>query len=176
MNIQKKLMDVRTKLRSGKDAYNSFAKYNYRNAESMLSAIKPLLAEEGLTLDFTDDVVLIGARFYLKTTLTVYDTEDGEKHATTHFAREPETRKGNDEAQITGASATYAHKYALMGMFAISDPNLDPDSKDNSGQVNQGGKGRTQQPQGGQNYQEPPQAQSYQGYQQGTYQNYYGQR
>ena len=132
MNIQKKLMTVRNSIKSGKDAYNGFGRYSYRNAEAMLAGINPLLQKQGLTLDFSDEIQLIGARYYMKTTLTVHDTEDGETFSVTSFAREPEQKKGMDESQITGASATYCHKYALMGMFAISDPKLDPDSMNNN--------------------------------------------
>lgn len=132
MNIQKKLMKVRNDLRSGKDARNTFGKYNYRNAETMLSSIKPLLEKQGLTIAFSDEIQAIGDRFYLKTTATIYDTEDGESFSTTSMAREQAEKKGMDEAQITGAAITYCHKYALMGMFAISDPTMDPDSMDNS--------------------------------------------
>lgn len=173
MNIQKKLMIVRNSLRSGKTSYNSFAKYSYRNAEQMLSGIKPILAEQGLTLDFKDEIAMVGTRYYLKTTLTVHDTEDGEMYSTTSFAREQDQKKGTDEAQITGACITYAHKYALMGMFSISDPNLDPDSMDNrpnGGQESPEQK-RTQQgwygPGDLQDYPEPPEPAPWGGYGQG---------
>lgn len=133
MNLQKKMMTVRTSLKSGKDAVNSFGKYNYRNAESMLAGINPLLQKQGLTLDFSDEVMFIPpSRYYIKTTCTVHDTEDGESYSVSAFAREQEQKKGMDEAQITGSTMTYAHKYALMSMFAISDPRMDPDSMDNS--------------------------------------------
>lgn len=132
MNIQKKLMTVRNSLKSGKEAFNNFGKYAYRNAEQMLAGINPLLQKQGLTLDFTDDLMMLGNRTYVKTTLTVHDTEDGEAYSITSYAREPEQKKGMDESQITGSSITYCHKYALMSMFAISDPKMDPDSMDNS--------------------------------------------
>ena len=135
--IHAKLMKVRTELRSGKEARNNFGGYDYRNAEAMLSHIKPVLAKYGLTIDFTDDIVQIGARYYVKSTATVYDTQTGETHSTTQYAREADSKKGMDEAQITGASMTYCHKYALMGLLAISDPKLDPDSMDNRTQGQQ---------------------------------------
>ena len=137
MNLQKKLMAIRNSLKSGKDAYNSFAKYNYRNAEAMLAGINPLLQKQGLTLDFSDEIILIGQRYYVKTTLTIHDTEDGEIYQITSYAREQQEKKGMDESQITGAAITYCHKYALMSMFAISDPKMDPDSMDNSQPVQQ---------------------------------------
>ena len=137
MKIQKKLMEVRCSLKSEKEEFNSYGKYSYRNAEKMLSTINPLLKKQGLTLDFSDDIVVIGDRFYLKSTLTIHDTEDGETYSTTAMAREPLMKRGSDEAQITGACMTYAHKYALMGMFAISDNKMDPDSMENVGQSQQ---------------------------------------
>lgn len=147
MNIQKKLMTVRNTIKSGKDAVNSFGKYNYRNAEAMLASINPLLQTQGLTLDFSDEIVMIGARTYVKTKLTIHDTEDGESYSTTSYAREPEQKKGMDESQITGSTITYCHKYALMGMFAISDPKMDPDSMDNSNDGNGNGRAYAAPPQ-----------------------------
>lgn len=131
IGLHAKLMIARTELRSGKDAKNNYAGYDYRNAERMLSAIKPVLQRHDLTLDFSDEVVMVGARYYVKTTLTIYDVETGETHQTQTMAREQDTKKGSDEAQVTGGSITYAHKYALMAAFAISDPALDPDARDN---------------------------------------------
>jgi len=131
-SIHEKLMHVRTELRSGKESHNGYGGYDYRNAEMMLSHIKPVLAKYGLTIDFTDDIVQVGTRYYVKTTVTVYDVKTGQRHSTTQYAREAETKKGMDEAQITGSSMTYCHKYALMGLLAISDPKLDPDSMDNT--------------------------------------------
>lgn len=132
-SIHAKLMHVRNTIKSGKDAYNGFGKYNYRNAEAMLAGINPLLQKQGLTLDFSDEILFIGpSRYYIKTTCTIHDIESGESYSVTAFAREQEQKKGMDEAQITGSTMTYAHKYALMSMFAISDPNMDPDSMNNT--------------------------------------------
>lgn len=180
MNVQKKLMVVRNTLRSGKDARNEFGKYNYRNAEQMLSAIKPILAEQNLTLAFSDEVVMIGNRYYMKTTLTVYDVEDGENFSVTGMAREQDVKKGMDEAQISGSTMTYVHKYALMSMFAISDPTLDPDAHDNRPQTN-GPQAMNGQPVSngngtmtwnGQTFPEPPTpAESWQGQGAGGWQN-----
>lgn len=131
IGIHVKLMLARTEIKSGKDARNNFGGYDFRNAETMLANIKPVLARHGLTVDFSDDIVQIGDRYYVKTTTTVYDTESGEKHSTTQFAREAAEKKGMDAAQVTGAAMTYAHKYGLMGLLSISDPKMDPDAHDN---------------------------------------------
>lgn len=125
--IHEKLAYVRLTIRSGKDSKNSFGGYDYRNAEKMLSIIKPNLAKYGLTIGFSDSIEMVGDRHYIKSTCTVTDITDGESHSVTSWAREPQQKKGMDESQITGSAMTYAHKYALMSMMAISDPTLDPD-------------------------------------------------
>ena len=72
-------------------------------------------------MTITDDLRLIGERYYIKATVTVIDTETGEKHEVEGFAREEESKKGMDGSQVTGASSSYARKYALNGMYAIDD-------------------------------------------------------
>jgi hypothetical protein len=111
-------------LKAPKNQRNNFGNYNYRNQEDILEAIKPLLPE-GYILTLNDDIVLIGDRFYVKATATLKG-KDGEVSATA-FAREPVTRKGMDDAQVTGATSSYARKYALNGLFCIDDTK-DPDT------------------------------------------------
>ncbi len=116
------LQQIQEKLKAPKSQYNKFGKYNYRNQEDILEALKPMLAEYGYTLLITDEIVEVGGRVYVKATPRLYD--DGEKPPiaeTCGYAREPEDRKGMDASQITGASSSYARKYALNGMFLIDD-------------------------------------------------------
>jgi len=127
----KELLTIQTSLNAPKDKQNKFANYAYRSAEDILGAVKPLLKETGCTLTLTDDIVLIGDRFYVKATATLANKE-GEKVSTTGFAREAEVKKGSDDAQITGACSSYARKYALCGLFAIDDSKADPDNADNT--------------------------------------------
>lgn len=126
-----KLSKVQEKLYAPKDKTNDFGKFSYRNAEDILRAVKPLLADEGLAVTMTDNVEIIGSRYYMKSTVSVAETKTGESVSVTAWAREPETRKGMDEAQVTGSSTSYARKYALCGLFAIDDGTQDIDSADN---------------------------------------------
>lgn len=126
-----KLSKVQEKLYAPKDKTNDFGKFSYRNAEDILRAVKPLLANEGLAVTMTDNVENIGNRFYVKSTVNVTESKTGESVSVTAWAREPETRKGMDEAQVTGSSTSYARKYALCGLFAIDDGTQDIDSADN---------------------------------------------
>lgn len=121
----KKLQTIQAKLKATKGQYNSFGKYSYRSCEDILEAVKPLLAEQGLILTLSDKIVLIGDRYYIeaKALLTDGDTEV----ITTAYAREEENKKGMDSSQVTGATSSYARKYALNGLFCIDD-NKDADT------------------------------------------------
>lgn len=122
------LHDIQTKLKVGKENTNTFGKYNYRNCSDILEAVKPLLPE-GYYLTLSDDIVLIGERYYVKATAAL--TSGAQVFQVTAFARESFDKKGMDDSQITGAASSYARKYALNGLFAIDDTK-DADSMDNS--------------------------------------------
>lgn len=113
------LNKIQTQLKAPKSQYNKFGKYNYRSCEDILEAVKPHLAENGATLTLSDEVVQTGERYYIKTTVTL--SWEGNERFAIGYAREPETKKGMDESQITGAASSYARKYALNGLFCIDD-------------------------------------------------------
>lgn len=121
MTIQQKLLNIQSKLKAPKSQYNSFGKYNYRNCEDILEAVKPLCVAEKAVLFVEDTIVNIGDRFYVKAIATLADTDTTECVEITAYAREEETKKGMDGSQITGASSSYARKYALNGLFCIDD-------------------------------------------------------
>lgn len=121
----KELIAIQSELKAPKTQVNRFGGYKYRKAEDILEAVKPLLNKQKCTLTITDDIVLVGNRIYVKAT-AILKNEKGECETTTGWAREEETKKGMDGSQITGASSSYARKYALNGLFAIDD-NADSD-------------------------------------------------
>jgi hypothetical protein len=114
------LIMIQSELKAPKNQRNTFGNYNYRNCEDILEAVKPLLAKNNCILKLTDDIVLIGDRFYVKATATVSNCE-GKSESVTAFARESLDKKGMDASQITGATSSYARKYALNGLFCIDD-------------------------------------------------------
>ena len=121
MGISEKLMNVQAELKAPKSQYNSFGKYSYRNCEDILEAVKPLLKANKLALKIMDEIEVKGDRYYIKATAILIDTETGEKEEVQAFAREEESKKGMDGSQVTGASSSYARKYALNGLFCIDD-------------------------------------------------------
>lgn len=130
MNIYEKLLAIQTKLKAPKNQYNEFGKYYYRNCEDILEAVKPLCNEVKAAVIITDAIELIGSRYYVVATAKLIDLEGegGTYIENTAYAREDDTKKGMDGSQITGASSSYARKYALNGLFAIDD-NRDSDNE-----------------------------------------------
>ena len=116
---------IQSRLNAPKNQYNSFGKYAYRSCESILEAVKPLLKEYGAEVVLTDEIVQVSDRIYVKAT-AIFTCGDDEV-ITTAFAREPDSKKGMDESQITGTASSYARKYALNGLFLIDD-NKDADT------------------------------------------------
>ena len=133
--ILEKLNLIQSKLKAPKGQFNKFGNYPYRSCEDILEALKPLLAETKTVLTISDEVELIGDRFYIRATCNLFDVESVEKISNSAFAREPESKKGMDPAQITGSVSSYARKYALNGLFAIDDTK-DSDSNENQRQAN----------------------------------------
>ena len=107
-------------MRVGKSRYNSFGKFKYRSCDDILTAIKPLLLKYGLSMTIMDEVIAVGERIYVKATVSLVDP-DGGMEISTAFAREPETKKGMDDSQLTGTASSYARKYALSGLFLLDD-------------------------------------------------------
>lgn len=118
-SLVKSLIAVQAALKAPKGQYNKFGGYSYRSCEDILEAVKPLLAQHGILLTLTDEIVEIGGRFYVRATAQVTDGDSGA--TVTAYAREEETKKGMDGSQITGSASSYARKYALNGLFCIDD-------------------------------------------------------
>lgn len=121
MTIYEKLAQVQQVLKAPKGQYNKFGNYNYRSCEDILNSLKEPLKEVKTTIMITDDLEMVGDRYYVKATVTFIDLETGEKLTNTAFAREDANKKGMDGSQITGATSSYCRKYALNGMFMIDD-------------------------------------------------------
>lgn len=130
-----KLLAIQMQLKVPKDQYNDYGKYNYRSGEGILEAVKPLAAAQGTLVIMTDVIEQIGNRYYICATASLVDIETGERISVNALAREQEDKKSYDASQITGASSSYARKYALSGLFAIGDGSNDPDSTNTHGQA-----------------------------------------
>lgn len=135
MSIWSKLAAIQTALKVPKDQYNDYGKYNYRSGEGILEAVKSLAAAQGTLVLLTDALEQIGNRYYIRATASLVDIETGEQVSVNAWAREQEDKKGYDASQITGASSSYARKYALSALFAIGDSSNDPDATNTHGQA-----------------------------------------
>ena len=120
-NVYLKLVKVQNELKAPKSQFNKFGNYAYRNCEDILEALKPLLNEVKAIVNISDEIVLVGERYYVKATVKFIDAETGEIVEASAMAREEESKKGMDSSQLTGSTSSYARKYALNGLFAIDD-------------------------------------------------------
>lgn len=114
------LRKIQHELKAPKGQYNSFGKYKYRSCEDILEAVKPLLDKYDAALTLNDEVVEVGGRIYIKATAN-FTSNTNAIVCVSAYAREPESKKGMDESQITGTASSYARKYALNGLFLIDD-------------------------------------------------------
>ena len=121
MNIQEKLKTIQQELKSPKNQYNKFGKYNYRSLEDILESVKPLLEKTKTVLTISDEMVDVCGRVYVKAVAVLYDTESTDKLIATANAREAESQKGMQDSQLTGSTSSYARKYCLNGLFCIDD-------------------------------------------------------
>ena len=143
LTLCEKLVAIQSELKAPKNQKNTFGGYNYRSAEDILEAVKPLLAKYDCALTLTDEICTMGTygdnhpdlRFYIKATATIIDSNGADMLSTTAFAREPLTKKGMDDSQITGTASSYARKYALNGLFCIDDTK-DADTDEYTKQTN----------------------------------------
>ena len=121
MSLREKLMRIQVELKAPKNLYNSFGKYKYRNAEGIQEALKPMEKTYNVTTILTDEMIDISGRIYVKAIATIMDVDSDEVISTTAYAREADAKKGMDEAQVTGATSSYARKYALNALFLLDD-------------------------------------------------------
>ena len=121
MGVYAKLLEIQQALKAPKGQRNDFGKYNYRSCEDIVEAVKPLLGEQKAVLTISDEIKMIGERYYIFATAAIVDAETGERVEVTAQAREADSKKGMDPSQVTGATSSYARKYALNGLLAIDD-------------------------------------------------------
>ena len=126
------LKKMQCELKAPKNQRNTFGGYNYRSLEDVAEAIKPLEDKYNVAVTLSDEIVEVGGRIYVKATATLHHCQTGESVSVSAYARETESKKGMDDAQITGSASSYARKYALNGLFMIDDTK-DPDATNKHG-------------------------------------------
>ena len=129
-SVYAKLADIQSKLFVPKGKENKFGGFNYRSCEDILKTVKPLVCEAKCALFLSNRMIAVNDRDYVEVTATLYDCESAESISVTAQAREPGEKKGMDVMQVTGATSSYARKYALAGLFCI-DNEKDADDMDN---------------------------------------------
>jgi len=129
--MENQLAQIQSEVKAHKGQFNSFGKYKYRSAEDILEAVKPVVNSRGFSISISDTITMVGDRYYVQAIVTL--TNGKETYTATAYAREEESKKGMDGSQVTGASSSYARKYALSGLFALDDTK-DSDATNTHGQ------------------------------------------
>lgn len=130
MNIYEKLLYIQNELKCSKNQFNKFGNYKYRNAEDILEAVKPICLKYKAVINVKDKIIQVGDRYYVEATAYITDVEKpGDYIENQAYAREEENKKGMDSSQVTGATSSYARKYALNGLLCIDDTK-DTDSEE----------------------------------------------
>jgi len=113
------IVKIQQELKAPKGQFNKFGGYSYRNAEDVIEALKPIIHPMGFWLILSDEPIELAGRFYIRAEAIL---TNGEKtYTSVGYAREEENKKGFDAMQLTGATSSYARKYALNGLLAIDD-------------------------------------------------------
>lgn len=130
MNIYEKLLNIQNELKAPKNQFNKFGNYKYRNAEDILEAVKPICLKYKAVINVGDTIIQVGDRYYVEARAFITDVENPTEYIENRaFAREEENKKGMDTSQVTGATSSYARKYALNGLLCIDDTK-DTDSEE----------------------------------------------
>lgn len=125
------LRKIQEELKAPKNQRNNFGKYDYRSAEDILEAVKPLLHKYDCTMTMSDEIKEVSGIPFVEATVLIQlgsgtVMSPGESKIVTASAGVQLETKGMNYAQCFGASSSYARKYALNGMFLIDD-NKDQD-------------------------------------------------
>lgn len=124
------LANVQREISVPKSHVNKFGNYSYRSLEDINAAAKPICEKYHCGYAFTDELVAVGDRFYVRATAFFWADGSDEMVTATAWAREELEKKGMDAAQITGLASSYARKYAACALFAI-DSGEEVDALDN---------------------------------------------
>lgn len=134
MTIEEKLAKIQQELNVPKGRKNSFGNYNYRSAEDILEALKPMEGKYNVLFIITEEIKDVAGFPYIESHAAVSNLDgDGAITSRATALIDLET-KGMQMPQRTGAASSYAKKYALGNLLLIDDTQ-DPDATNTHGKA-----------------------------------------
>ena len=115
------LAQIQSEIIARKDQINNYAGFKYRTAEGILAEVKPVVNKYGFYIKLSDEIKQIGGSLFLESRAELLDNSGQVIISSTAAALHEEARKGMSPAQLSGATSSYARKYALCGLFGIDD-------------------------------------------------------
>ena len=122
------LAQIQSEIIARKDQINNYAGFKYRTAEGILAEVKPVVNKYGFYIKLSDEIKQIGGSLFLETKAELLDNSGQVVISSSAVALHEEARKGMSPAQLSGATSSYARKYALCGLFGIDDAEQDLDA------------------------------------------------
>ena len=120
--MESKVLKLINEIKVPKSQYNSFGKYNFRNNEDIQTALKPLLLQFGLMEKATTEMLEMNNELMLHVHIDIFDPDNPNDIASGDgWAVIDINKKGMDKAQATGASQSYASKYAYGQALKLDD-------------------------------------------------------
>ena len=122
------LAQIQSEIIARKDQINNYAGFKYRTAEGILAEVMPVINKYGFYIKLSDEIKQIGGSLFLETKAELLDNSGQVVISSSAVALHEEARKGMSPAQLSGATSSYARKYALCGLFGIDDAEQDLDA------------------------------------------------
>ena len=120
--MESKVLKLINEIKVPKSQYNSFGKYNFRNNEDIQTALKPLLLQFGLMEKASTEMLEMNNELMLHVHIDIFDPDNPNDIASGDgWAVIDINKKGMDKAQATGASQSYASKYAYGQALKLDD-------------------------------------------------------
>jgi hypothetical protein len=135
MNIREKLSKIQEEFKAKKSRFNSFGKYNFRSAEDILEALKPMNTRYKVHFTVKENLTLGNDFPMIHSTASIVDNESGDEILATAIVGVDLNAKGQQMPQRFGAASSYGKKYALGNLLLIDDT-ADADATNTHGKTN----------------------------------------
>ena len=139
LTLHEKLSKIQVEFKANKSKWNSFGKYNFRSAEDILEALKPLNEKYGVYFTVSESAGEMVNIPVIYSRATIHDIDGVQSIETTAIVGVDLQQKGMQIPQAFGSASSYGKKYALGNLLLIDDTQ-DPDATNTHGkeQSNQG--------------------------------------
>ena len=122
MTPAEKLSKIQIEFKAKKSRFNSFGKYNFRSAEDILEALKPINEKYRVYFTINENFISTDSLPVIETKASMVDIDDPTNPIiATAIVGVDMAQKGMATPQQFGSASSYAKKYALGNLLLIDD-------------------------------------------------------